>query len=252
MRYLAKLSHIFAAAKDKYNDEDAGLIVIPRSPFSAFRLSAPLSGEQVQSNLGAEVMQRVIDATPTDEEIRLALDAFVVSFALMGANLADLYEAKAPRGGWWSYERRKTRTRRDDKALLSVRVDERARPFIARLAWHSRGGWWFPRLRAAAPPESITGKINRGLRRWCKSEGLPPFTFYAARKTWASLARNKAGVDKATIDECLCHRGDLRLADIYIERDWEVLARANARVLDLLRWEGRVAEAEEVEHHDEV
>lgn len=252
VRYLAKLSHIFAAAKERFNDEDAGLIVIPRSPFSSFRLSAPLSGEQVQGNLGVEVMQRVISAKTNDEDIRLALDAFVVSFTLMGANLADLYEAKVPRGEWWEYERRKTRTRREDKAFLSVKVDERARPYLARLSKHARGGVWFPRLRAAAPPESITGKINRGLRRWCKSEGLPPFTFYAARKTWASLARNKAGVDKATIDECLCHRGDLRLADIYIERDWEVLARANARVLNLLRWDDGVAEVAEVEHNDKV
>jgi integrase len=93
-------------------------------------------------------------------------------------------------------------------------------------------------LRAFATDRHISGKINTHLARWCRAEGLEPFTFYAARKTWATLARNKAGIDKATVDECLCHRGDLRLADIYIERDWGLLDAANARVLDLLRWEG--------------
>jgi hypothetical protein len=33
-RYIAQLSAIFSAAKAKYNDEDNGLILIPRSPFS--------------------------------------------------------------------------------------------------------------------------------------------------------------------------------------------------------------------------
>lgn len=43
-------------------------------------------------------MQRVIDAHPAKEQERIALDAFVVSFATMGTNLADLYDATPPKG----------------------------------------------------------------------------------------------------------------------------------------------------------
>lgn len=50
---------------------------------------------------------------------------------------------------------------------------------------------------------------NAALKRWAEREGVEPFTFYAARHTWASLAR-RAGVEKATIDDALGHRGGFR------------------------------------------
>ena len=71
--------------------------------------------------------------------------------------------------------------------------------------------------------------------KWAQEQGLPGFTFYAARHTWATLAR-KAGVEKATVDECLGHVGDYDLADIYAERSWELLAAANRKVLALFEW----------------
>ena len=43
-------------------------------------------------------------------------------------------------------------------------------------------------------------------------------------------------MDKATIDEALGHVGEFRIADIYAERDWEVIASANDKVLGRFRW----------------
>ena len=80
-----------------------------------------------------------------------------------------------------------------------------------------------------------TAKVNNYLKRWCKENGIPEFTFYAARHTWASLAR-KAGIEKATIDECLVHKGSFDVTDIYAERSWELMQDANKRVLDLFEW----------------
>ena len=90
-RHLAKLEHLFNAAKDKYNDEDAGRILIPRSPFSKITKVYPVS--RGQSNLGQELMQRIISSQVDNEPMRIALDMFIVSFGLMGANMADLYFA---------------------------------------------------------------------------------------------------------------------------------------------------------------
>lgn len=61
------------------------------------------------------------------------------------------------------------------------------------------------------------------------------FTFGAARHSWATLAR-RAGVEKATVDECLAHKGDFSVTDIYAERSWELMWQANRTVLDLFRW----------------
>ena len=39
--YVRKLAHIFRAARERYNDEDAGRIVIPRQPFEGIRIQTP-------------------------------------------------------------------------------------------------------------------------------------------------------------------------------------------------------------------
>ncbi len=235
-RYLQRLGLVFRAARDKYNDEDRGVILIPRSPFVTVRLKEP-PHTQAQRSIGFDAMQRVILARTDNTRDRLALDAFVVSFCLMGANLADLYDAAPPSGGVWEYNRRKTRNRRQDGALMRVVVPECAAPFLARL--RARGeqmaGVWLPALRIGKDRMNAAVMVNAALRRWQRSEGLPEFTFYAARHTWATLAR-AAGVEKATVDECLGHVGDYDLTDIYAERSWDVINAANARVLDLFEW----------------
>lgn len=95
--------------------------------------------------------------------------------------------------------------------------------------------WWLPALHRYATADIATKNVNRKLAQWAEREGLPPFTFYAARKSWGTLGR-KLGIEKATIDEGLAHVGDFPLTDIYAERNWQLAWDANRRVLDLFRW----------------
>ena len=228
-RHMAKLSHIFGKAKERYNDEDGGEILIPRSPFRGLLMKPPHS--RGQGALSVETMQRVIDATHPLQTVQTALDLFVVSFGLMGANLADLYEFKSVKNlrtvPVWEYRRRKTRNRRADGAQMRVFVPEE---IYGRMMSAVRG-----LHRMAGKPQYATEKVNKGLARWCEDEGLPPFTFGAARHTWATLAR-KAGVEKALVDEGLCPIGDFPVTDIYAERDWENINAGNAKVLALFNW----------------
>ena len=231
-RHLAKLQHIFNAAKERYNDEDCNRIFIPKSPFDKIQKVYPAS--QGQRNLGQELMQRIIDAQVSNASVRAALDVFILSFGLMGANMADLYNA-TPVKDEWVYNRQKTRTRRADQAEMRVIVPSEMQPYIERLQ-DAPGNWWLPVLhRMARVKDYATSKVNDALKKWCKDNGVPPFTFYAARHTWASLAR-KAGVEKATIDECLCHKGDFDITDIYAERSWDLMTEANRKVLNLFKW----------------
>lgn len=232
-RHIMKLAHIFDAAKARYNDEDAGVILIPRSPFSTIPRNYGIS--KGPDALDLETLQRIVDADAEGVE-REALDAFLLSFALMGANLADLYAQRGGVGDVWTYHRQKVRDRRPDGAEMQVRIWPEAAALVARLQ-AGPSGWWLPALhRIASRKDLCTQKLNAGLRTWAEREGVDPFTFGAARHTWGTLARNRARIDKATVDECLCHVGDLRVADIYIERDWAVLNDANRKTLDLLRW----------------
>ena len=231
-RILAKLAHIFKAAKAKYNDDDR--VLIPRSPFDGLPKVVPPS--KGQRNLGVELMQKIILAARETEGMEgAALCAFVVSFGLLGVNFADLWEAMDV-GDVWAYNRAKTRERRADRAEMRVTVPNELIPYLKRLG--AKGsGIWLPVLRKFGSGREIAGqKVNQMLKGWAEREGVEPFTFYAARKTWGTLARNKAGVEKALVDECLCHVGDFPIADIYIERDWSLIDGANGKVLALLDW----------------
>ena len=234
-RHVMKLAHIFDAARARYNDEDTGRILIPRDPFSRIEYHLPPS--EGQKNLGADLMQRIIDAQTDDALERIALDAFVLSFCLMGANFADLYNAGPPRENVWRYNRQKTRFRRADRAQMAVYMPACVYARLRRLGALLEGAaWWLPELRALDADKSVASqKVNRGLAAWCRKNGVERFTFYAARHTWATLAR-KAGVEKALVDECLCHVGDYALTDIYAECDWDLINGANDKVLALFRW----------------
>ena len=229
--YIVKLEHIFQAAKDRYNDEDSGQILIPKSPFDKIPKVYPL--HRGQRNLGRELMQRIISAEEDNPYIRTALDAFIVSFCLMGANMADLYTAQNVEEEW-VYNRQKTRRRRADHAEMRVMIQPEMEPFLERL--RGTGPWWLNRLHSLAPQgDRLSVWVNRYLREWCEREGVEPFTTYAARHTWASLAR-AAGVDKSTVDDCLVHKGSFQVADIYAEKAWGVMQDANRVVFDLFNW----------------
>ena len=231
-RHLAKLEHLFEAAKDKYNDEDSGRILIPRSPFAKIAKVYPVS--KGQESLGVETMQRIISSQVDNDVMRTALDLFIVSFGLMGANMADLYFAK-PVEEEWVYNRKKTEARRADRALMRVSLPYQLQPYLERLK--GRGGWWLNRLHEfASSKDFATARVNRCLRKWCEANGVKVFTFGAARHTWATIGRKDCGIDKSTIDDCLCHVGSFRITDIYAEKAWDLMREANERVLSLFTW----------------
>lgn len=243
-RHLMKLQHIFNAAKLKYNDDER--VLIPRDPFNGIpRNYGEPEGEKP---LPLDVMQRIVLDTEAHGVERVALDAFILSFATMGANLADLYAAPKFAGDEWRYFRKKITSR---KAEMHVTLQPEVSEILGRLK--GRGPYWLNALhRIAGRAEIVTPKVNAGLKRWAKRNGVDQFNFYSARKSWATYARNLCQIEKATIDEALAHKGDYALADIYIEKSWDHLNAANRKVLDLLTWDrGIVTEQEQQIHQTE-
>lgn len=227
-RIVWRLAHIFDAAKERYNDEDSGRILIPRNPFRGFHFRITAKG---QKPLTAELMQKVILAESDDWRVRTALDIFVVSFCLMGANMADLWDA-SPVDGVWKYNRHKVEDRREDGAPIECVIPPEVVPYAERLGGR---GHWLDLRRLAKDSDHCGQFVVRHLSKWCESQGVPRFTLYAARHTWATLAR-KCGVELATVDQSLGHVGEFKVANIYAERNWELSHEANRRVLALFRW----------------
>lgn len=226
-RYLSKIAHIFQAAKERYNDDDKTLI--PRSPFHFPKVQQIHTGQKA---LPVDLMQRIVDSPVAGKE-RKALDVFLVSFGLMGANIADLWAAREC-DKVWVYNRQKTKDRRQDRAEMRVEIPGEIREILDRLQ-DGPSGWLIPWLHNYPNKDSASVNVNYWLRRWTEREGVDGFSFYAARKSWATIAR-KEGIEKATIDECLAHIGDYQTADIYIEKSWDLLNEANRKVVSVLHF----------------
>lgn len=59
--------------------------------------------------------------------------------------------------------------------------------------------------------------------------------FYAARHSWATIARNDAKVDMYTVHTALNHVDEtMKVTDIYIKKDNSLIDEANKSVLALL------------------
>ena len=153
----------------------------------------------------------------------------------MGINLADMSEIQAPVDGILTSERRKVRERRLDRALIKVKVDDRLLPYIERTL-DASGVTWL-NVRSFAKTDAIPSwKVNNYLTAWAERSGFKRFTFKAARHSFASIARNVCKIDAKTVDECLDHAGNMKLADVYIKKDFSLLWEANKTVLDLFNW----------------
>jgi hypothetical protein len=233
-RYIAQLSAIFSAAKAKYNDEDNGLILIPRSPFSNIDIQvAPSEG---QKPLSPMLMQRIILEPAVSSRLsRFTFDLLVVSFALRGANIADLWEAKPPKNGVWVYHRQKTKDRASDSAELRVNVPDCIAPYLERLGAGKSKDVWLPEMRRYKSKDAVLSNVNVHLKIWCRDKGIDEFSTYAVRKTWATLARRYE--DKSIANEAMGHSGGNRMLDIYAEKPYERYHDLSEKVLDLFWWE---------------
>ena len=226
--YLEKLRHIHNEAKARFNDDDTGVVRIPRSPFR--KGTIPKQPEVKHKALSVNELRRVFSVTPTTLRGRLALDVFRLQFYFMGMDTADLYKLKKDdlRGGVVTYNRTKTDSRRHDRAEFKVRVEPEADTILD--AYKGADGLLSFSDRYCNFKE-FNRSMNIGLKEVARLAGLPPLATKWARHTWATIARNDCGISKDTVAECLNHAGGT-VTDVYLARDWARLWDVNRRVLD--------------------
>lgn len=236
-QYLSLIKHLYRMAMDEFNDEDSGLIRIPRDPFKKVKLPMP---EPVKHrNKGIDFIQEIISYKGKCSDLqRMALDVYIISFALMGMNAADIYNAPYCDGDIITYNRTKTKTRRPDMALMKVRIEPCIRHMIEKYKDPSKERMFiFHKEYSSA--YSFSSVLAHHLRAWADKNGIDRFTFYSARHSFASIAYSSAcNIRKDIIDDCLCHiSSENKMADIYIEKDWTVLWEANKTVLSIFNWD---------------
>lgn len=234
--YTGAVRAIYKKARTEFNDPDLGIMRIPVDIFEYYRV--PRVPASRHRDIPAEVVQMMVDQRQSlDGRERMAVDAFLLSFGLMGMNAADLYSCTRINDGVVEYNRQKTAGRRDDGAYMRVRIEEGVKG-IAEEYRGKTGAFSFNEMYSSG--SVFVTALNKGLKAWRERNKLDSFTFYSARHTWATLARSKrCGIDKSVVSECLCHvDASSRVDDIYIRKDWEVLWDANAKVLGLFDWHG--------------
>ena len=233
--YVSYLGTMHRIARQEFNDPDAPQPLIVRNPFESFdKKRRPSNG---QTSIGVDGVQALLDAVPDTHAMRNAFDAFILSFALFGINLADLWRLAPPVDGWLVFTRKKMeeRKRRRD-AEIRIRVPEQIAPFVERMRAKHTPGRWLSFCEQYSSVHTATTCINGQLRRWQEATGRRDFTLNAARHSFGTIAHTRAGVSRDIVDQCLGHNGSLPLTDIYIEKDWEMLNAEAAKVLTLFLW----------------
>ena len=231
--YLEKLRTIHNRARDLYNDDDAGLVRIPRQPFKGGII--PPQPSTRHRALSLDQLRKVLACEPATPKARMARDVFTLSFALVGMNTADLHRLRKGdlRHGLLTYQRAKTDSRRSDKAEMVLRVEPEAADIIGRWKGTSK---LLSCCERFSDFRNFTRAVDQGLKEVGAMAGVPGLTTYHARHTWATLARNECGISRDDVVEALNHarRGSDRVTDIYIERDFTRVWEANRKVLNLV------------------
>ena len=222
--YLGEIRHLYNEALREYNTQYDK--AIPASPFEFYKIPKhiPQTNNRVISE---ETLLKVFNFQGT-RRVGMARDCYVLSFCLMGMNSVDMYECRDYRNGTLSYNRMKTKDRRSDNAHIEIKVPSIILSLMKKYKGDSRVFDFYKRY---ANSSNFNKHINKGLSIVASRLGVPKFDFYSARHTWASIARNKLGIDKYTIHEALNHASELDITDIYIQRDYTNINNANAKVM---------------------
>lgn len=201
--------------------------IIQSNPFDKF--SVPRDIPQTKDRvISEENLVRVFNFKGT-RRVGMARDCYVLSFFLMGMNSVDIYECVSYNKGVLAYDRAKTRDRRNDNAHIEIVVPDIIKPLFRKYKGTTRVFDFYQKYSNAA---NFNKHINKGLHFIADELGIPRFDFYSARHTWASIARNKLGIDKYTIHEALNHVSQLDVTDIYIQKDFTNINKANEKVVE--------------------
>lgn len=233
-QYIGAFRHIYNCAKREYNDPDLGIFRIPNDPFEYY--SVPKIPASVHKDIPVEVIQLMIDTRKElTGRIRMAVDAFLISFGLCGMNAADMFVCAKAKKGIVHYFRSKTTERRDDGAEMFVRIEPCIRMIIKDYLDDERQFDYYKRY---ANREVFTTALNQGLKLWQKRYNQSHFTFYAARHSWGTIAgSSRCNIDDRIITHGMTHAGGSNKMDsIYVRFDWNQLYEANAKIMGVFEW----------------
>ena len=132
--HMRDLRILFNEIRNQYNDEDLDIIVVKHYPFKKYKLISVT--ENSKPKLTIEQVFAIMNfEAPANSRMELARDLFMLSFYLCGMNAADLHKITADESlkDRVDYNRSKTKSRRRDRAFISVNIPDIAIPLYLSL-----------------------------------------------------------------------------------------------------------------------
>ena len=225
--HLRDLRILFNLARNHYNDEDLGIIRISHYPFKSYKLQKP--PETRKRNLPIDSIRKIRDYQPEKIQKRaeLARDLFMLSIYMCGTNAVDFYHINKDNinNGRLEYKRAKTKEKRSDQAFISIKIVDQAEPLLNK---------YLGKLSTRFSTNTgLSVALSTGMRILQKELDIPEVTYYWARHSFATIARNTCRRSKDDIALALNHVDEGRkTTDIYIEKDWSIIDEVQQAVIN--------------------
>ena len=232
--YPSAILKLFNEAKAYYNDDDIGVVKIRHN----IKYKPKKQNIAEKRSLPEDIIKKIFELPYDNKKVKgfdsrrdLAKDCFMLSFCLMGINSVDLYNAKEFDGEYLIYNRTKTTDRREsDKARMEVRVHKFIRPLFDK--YYSGKNFVFNFHDRFSDEKQLNRAINLGLKEIKTELGLNDLQFYYARHSFATIAVNKAQINKYIVNDMLCHVDkSMKVTELYIEKDYSVINDANDKFI---------------------
>ena len=244
--YIGLLKTAYHYAQKRLNSNVLGEVIVRYGVFDLIEL--PQKTKQKDNAITTvEMMQRLIDCPYAGTWYsNFAKDMFILSFLCFGTNTADFLAMKKEqyKNGILYYRRKKIARQSGENADMQVRVPEAGRIILDK---YSGDNTYLISFGDKARSGYFTRFIHHyfikiGLEKNCNGKYgylIGDYTFYAARHTMATLARNVCGIDFMTVHEMLNHAtpSNLQTTDTYIFRDYSKIWEANEKLYNLFNWD---------------
>lgn len=170
-----------------------------------------------------------VDLSREGKTVELARDLFMFSFYTRGMSFVDMCYLRKEniKGETLFYRRKKT------NQLLEMKIELELKELIDKYA-DPASPYLLPMLRGDNSYRSyrlVQRKLNKKILKVGEILGFTfPLTFYVARHTWATMARD-AGVSVSVIGSCMGHTSEKTTWVYLAEINHDILDEANNRVL---------------------
>lgn len=220
-----RFKKIFDMFKEKYNDDDLGIIRVPHNPFA--KVPVPKMEATAKRSLKIDDIRKIRDYQPLNRSEMIGKNMFMIMFMMCGINAVDLKNSLYQSEGRLNYNRSKVESRRKDKGFISVAIPKEAKPYV---------DWYLSIKENWSNSKNLILAINKGLKSIAKNIGIDEgISTYYARHSFATIARNDCKKHKEDVSIALNHTDrDTSTTDIYIAPDWSIIDEVQNAVISKL------------------